>query len=809
MPTDDKRRASQTHDGQANPITSTVFPGKRALDVSPMLSPATPLQVQAQQQITRGEVNTIVLTPAALSAFVGTGDEMFDKNPTTELVYDGVAYPAAIDVMFNNPILIARIGLRGGTNPVRGLTIGVIGIDGVVTNVLVRAPGASDDGCDTGNFTPIMASGVTVTLLDIAANAQSISEMVILKCIEVKANVIANVNVDNTPDEPLFVQEQGQVVNEEATVDLTGGVWVGAPTSLLDKNVLTGVTGTGPIVITLNSPLLVSRLSIYGILVNVTVDVTTIDGTLLTKTPVPVSSTNGWDSGNFTPLVITNVIITALGVPASDIMEVGIYKTKEVKANIEAEVFVEAPPEDPIHVQAQQVIVAEEINIAGSSWTGTDVEGNIADLFDHNAAVGIEDKNGDGILVLNLNSPLLISRIGAVRLPFPSPGLTGMIFEVQKLDGTWVAVLDYMNTGGFSGPDLTEYEGLDSGNFKDVRAIGPNRGGPLASPILAKAIRVSSGAVIPWSMGEMTILKTIETKAFVYNEPAEPIFVEAEQQIVVDELDLANSALLPTAEFDSQAIERLFNKNLTSGDITYTFNIILGPGAVYATLKHPKLISRVSMAVGGTLFGTLPITISVMDIVGVEHLVYSAVPTGVEQGIDSGNFEPIMARMVTITLSDDNAILQEITILKAVETKTALNLNPVAPVEIINDPAVLNGAPSVSLPVEVGKDQNLAINVEVEITADAGITAIDANMNWYYSDDGVTFYYFATTILNDTAGALATGNPNPTGFMVAGGTSRRQIAHPLTAYNRYIQVDVSNDDAVNPIAVIVRMVRQR
>jgi len=329
-------------------------------------------KIDQQLQIISPDVYDITLTPASGGAFLGSGDELYDQNTTTELTYNGVAYPATILTQFNKPTLVGRVSVRGGTNPIRGMTVSVVGVNGALTNVLVLAPGTSQAGADSGNFTPIMASGLLVTLNDVAGRATSISGISVLKVVETKTTVTTiTAEVDNTPDKPLFVQDQGQVAIEEISPsdsELINAV-SGNLAELFDKDIATEVQWAGDVgdglLVTFKSPLLIARIGLHGGTLGlpntIEVIVTDIDGN-----PHMVCSWGGEapdlvpgkDSGNFkvveegpgsSPILAKSVtIIDNVGIGRDwTISEVIIYKVIETKS------FVYNEETEPIFVQEQ------------------------------------------------------------------------------------------------------------------------------------------------------------------------------------------------------------------------------------------------------------------------------------------------------------------------------------------------------------------------------------------------------------------------------------------------------------------------
>lgn len=255
--------------------------------------------------------------------------------------------PPPFTIMFNKPQFIGHTQVVT-SDPSRfdtalGAAITWIPADG----------GAPPPGVGTGPFValpdrahiappawPAPMVGVTIQLglgLGVASN---ISEMIMEVCQCVTANVVigpVGVNIDDTPDQPIFVQSLQQVVNEEVTVVLTAPVppapqWVGAGTRLFDKNVATGITnaGLGLVTITPHFPLLINRIAFYGATINVLVEVIDLEGNLHVVED-GILTPHGWDSGNFEPIMARTIRINE-GTGPIDLREVVILKVIEVKA---------------------------------------------------------------------------------------------------------------------------------------------------------------------------------------------------------------------------------------------------------------------------------------------------------------------------------------------------------------------------------------------------------------------------------------------------------------------------------------------
>lgn len=668
MPIDDRKRFSQTADGDGTKITSTQDGLKRRLDTSISAPASNPVHVQAEQQIVASEVASVTLTPAPLSAFTGTGPELFDKDMNTEITYDGVAYPAAITTMFTHPLKIACIGLRSGTLPVRGVRIDVIGIDGVITTVVNLPPGTSVDGVESPEFGPMLAVGVDIILQDNPGNSMSISELTILKAIKVDATVtIPPISVSNTPDDPLFTQMQQQIVNGEAVVILGPG-WVGDPLSLLDKDMTTGIVGGGPFDINLTHPKLVAHVGIRGLLNGVVVELETIDGQFILLTPTPVTNDYGWSSVNFAPVEMVALHILALGeTPPTEITEVTIYKVIEVKGAGGGSLSND--PAHPIYAQMQQQLVLGEVNIY-SDYMGGNPDNNPNNIMDKDNTTYISTDRGGYIQIIPTH-PKLVGRICITGV------FTGMTIQAHDIKGNVVHFWDDQDSVG---------GGWDSENFTPFE--------------LGDMVMSTQDAA---TIFEVVVHKVIETKATIHSTPAEPVFVQDQGQIVLDEVDVAISTIASSVPISGSILE-LFDKN-------YQTEMVMDGGAgtfILIFLKSPLLIARVSAL--SYFFGAnlmrKDVIISIIDVDGNQHTVYdgsniyNAPSYGV--GVDSQNFKdqpttspislpssPIWAVAISITtIYDDTGIpwgIGELGILKVKEVKAFVYNEPSEPVFIEDD----------------------------------------------------------------------------------------------------------------------------
>ncbi len=107
--------------------------------------------------------------------------------------------------------------------------------------------------------------------------------------------------------------------------------------------------------------------------------------------------------------------------------------------------------------------------------------------------------------------------------------------------------------------------------------------------------------------------------------------------------------------------------------------------------------------------------------------------------------------------------------------------------------------------------------VEVEATADAGVTTVSFSFLLYLSEDGVTWHFVSATTFSDTT-ALISGNPSDVGLQAAGGTDFRAVG-PLfggpiigtgpPVSTKYAAIAIRNNSiAASPITVSGRIVRR-
>lgn len=300
----------------------------------------------------------------------------------------------------------------------------------------------------------------------------------------------------------------------------------------------------------------------------------------------------------------------------------------------------------------------------------------------------------------------------------------------------------------------------------------------------------------------------------------------------------------PAVPTQTQDLGQMVNSEavVTLVNFTGSPNVILDRSrATFITVTDPALVSSITITYNvpiksdriaieaGVVLNVLPtaVTITITDVFGNVFTLFTRAGAALTaNGIETDSDIPRMIRSITVAFAapglGNDFTVSNVVIYKVTEIEAAMNRNAVETTTVINAVAVahpipvastgvpaVGGLPPVGVGLSIQKENNEAINAEVIITADALIAAIDANLNWFYSDDNITWFYMATTVLDDVAGSLPSGNPNPTGFAAAAGSSQRNISHPQSGFSGFIAVTISNDDAINPITATVRLVRQR
>jgi hypothetical protein len=177
--------------------------------------------------------------------------------------------------------------------------------------------------------------------------------------------------------------------------------------------------------------------------------------------------------------------------------------------------------------------------------------------------------------------------------------------------------------------------GLDTNNF---------------TPITIRSVIVTLPSDA--ELTEWIILKVIETKDS--HSPAQPLQVEAEQQIVADEvMSYGGTGVNPQFLLDKNA--------LTAATLA------VGAGTITINLSHPIMVAHVA------LMGILDVvTVTVNRIDGTTITVISE--TGASDTSQwSGNFEPTWINSITITQGAGAAVgstLFELAVMKVIETKS-------------------------------------------------------------------------------------------------------------------------------------------
>lgn len=552
--------------------------------------------------------------------------------------------------------------------------------------------------------------------------------------------------------------------------------------------------GAGTLVLRFKGPRLVARIIMDGLFNNVGLeiwDIQTQAWVSVLNLLADATVRDGIDTGNFTPISTNRIRVTFAPASTSErIVDTHILTVQEIKGNIQ---ITPTPPDpaNPQFAQLMQQVVNSEATVT-STLPG--VPTNILDK-DKTTFIG----PGSGLTTVDIHSAKLVARVSIV-----GAGLTGI---------SSVTVFDVNQNPHILTPTVVTDDGWESGNLNPY--INTDR-----VEIVGTSIRIN----------EVSIYKAIEVKippisvvippVTVSSTPANPLFGQLQQQIVLPgDVNLPESILQSTLLAGS--IPDILDKDDT------TFATIGGGGVATVIFTHPKQIARVLVQQPEISTPIYDFMVEYRNSRFIWNTLFEST-TDLPKN-DSDNFGPIMATGVRVISTRALMDIAELIILKSIETKAARNLNMVPAVEVINVPtaSIEPGTPVgqfgttppfpaslAGFGVEIAKDNNMAINAEVRITGSGAETIIDANLMWYYSDDDITYHYFATTALTDTPGNLSTGNPNPTGYQVAGDTGYRHISQPLTAYNKYIAVVFSNDNNTDPpvsnaVGVLVKLVRQR
>ena len=281
-------------------------------------------------------------------------------------------------------------------------------------------------------------------------------------------------------------------------------------------------------------------------------------------------------------------------------------------------------PEDPIFVQAQQQVVLDEVGIIAAAGVL-----NANDILNKNSATSACTMAAGApakTIFVGLNHSLLINRVALQGI------LSDITVIVTDVNGVLTAVI----------PLASSLTGLDSGQFL---------------PLMAVSITILQGAASAGSaVRQLMIHKVIETTTTttIDNAPEEPIFVQAQQQIVLEEVAITHSAGVLNHD-------DIFNKNSAVAACT----MAAAAQTITVTLNHPLLINRV--VVQGVLDD---ISVMVTDVTGLAHPVIPMQDSGL--GLDSDNFEPVMAVTVVIIQNAASAgsAIDQLMVYKVIETKS-------------------------------------------------------------------------------------------------------------------------------------------
>jgi hypothetical protein len=451
-------------------------------------------------------------------AFIIDPRYLFDGDMEKAFVAPLGALPA-FTIMFNKPLFIGQCQMVT-SDPSRfdngaGAVITWIAADGGAVppgvGIGPLAAPQTDRAAIAPPVWPAPMIGVQITMAAGLGAASNISEFIMENCLCVHATILMGpiaISVDDTPDEPLFVQDLQQMVNEEAGIVLTcpaapAPQWVGAGTRIFDKDVTTGVTnaGIGTITITPHFPILIGRIAFYGSCTNVLVDVIDVaGGNHIIQ--APIATANGWDSGNFTPIMARQIHI-AEGTGPIAIQEVTVLKVVETKDT--------HSQRQPLQVEAEQQVVLDELDVVHSNAHSANigVPTDITPTIDKDLTTFVISAAGAWGVAHVFKSPKLISRVSVA-------GLNMQAVAMFYTDLTGAVVVLIPQTAG-------PVDCLDSGNFSPVMATGV--------AVVGTAPAFSFAVVY-----EMVTLKAIETKS----EAAEvvPELVEfAGQKVYWDQLD--------------------------------------------------------------------------------------------------------------------------------------------------------------------------------------------------------------------------------------------------------------------------------
>jgi hypothetical protein len=280
-------------------------------------------------------------------------------------------------------------------------------------------------------------------------------------------------------------------------------------------------------------------------------------------------------------------------------------------------------PGFPTSVQALQQIVIGEINTALATKTNMAGGNNITLLFDKSMATGYAT---------------LAMAPATIHLPFQFPIL------IARVSIVFIG-------GGVPAISVTDVTGVVTVVTNDCNFV---------TPLMAVAIDIVP--IAPTTIYEVVILKVIEVKTTVSiggvtvdDTPATPLFVQDQNQLVLEEVTITVSAgvLSPNSIIDK--------------DYTTFATLAAGARTITVTLKSPLLINRLGMV--GAALAHLSVTATKMDGTVVTIV---AINTSTVTGVDSFNFEPFYASIITITqgAGSPGSFIAELLVQKIIEVKS-------------------------------------------------------------------------------------------------------------------------------------------
>jgi hypothetical protein len=311
----------------------------------PTQTRSTERLIARQARHTSGRVDweDIDIARSAWGPFLADPRYLFDGDEEKG-VNVALGVPPPVTIIFNKPLFIGHVQVIT-TDPSRfdtflGAAVTWIAADGGAVAGVGTGPLPAPQGDRAHIAPPVWPTPMAGVRIQMAAGlgaASDVSEIIMENCICVNASVtVGPLMVDDTPEEPLFVQAQQQVVAEEVVITHSAGVVNEA--DILNKGPLSACTmAAGPpartITVNLNHPLLINRVAISGGLDDISVVVNDINGVAHPVIPMQ-DSASGLDSDNFEPLMAVSVVITqdaaSLGSTPNQLM---ILKVIEVKSH--------------------------------------------------------------------------------------------------------------------------------------------------------------------------------------------------------------------------------------------------------------------------------------------------------------------------------------------------------------------------------------------------------------------------------------------------------------------------------------------